>query len=53
MLDLNYIRQEFAEHMAENAAQRFSFDAALFHVAKIVYQQGYQDGISNNKKEKR
>lgn len=56
MIDLNQIRQAFAEHMVENASQRFSFDAALFHVCKGVYEQGFEDGkvfvkaVDNNEK---
>lgn len=50
MIDLNEVRAMFAKHMAENHAQRFSFDAALFHVAKEIYNKGLEDGLKQKEK---
>lgn len=51
MVDINEIRKMFAEHMAENHRQRFSFDAALFHVAKEIYNKGLEDGLKLGSKD--
>ena len=42
MLDLNQIRREFAEFLAQDPT-RFRIDAALAHVVTRAYQQGIQD----------
>jgi len=42
MLDLNQIRREFAEFLAQDPT-RFRMDAALAHVVTRAYQQGIQD----------
>lgn len=43
MLDLNYIRQEFAEFLAKDPT-RWRMDAALAHVVQLAYQRGLEDG---------
>ena len=39
-LDMNYIRNEFAAKITANDGDKGSMDAALFHVAKIAFEQG-------------
>lgn len=44
MLSLNDMRKEVARYMLEEN-RRSSLDAAIFHVFKIAYTKGYEDGI--------
>lgn len=43
MLDLNRVRAEFADFLADHAGTRHSLDAALMHVVERAYQQGMAD----------
>lgn len=51
-LDLNIIRAEFAQKLAEDS-RRFSMDIALAYVVGLAYQQGVQDGQQVNKEEEK
>lgn len=44
MLDLNQVRADFADFLADHAGTRHSLDAALMHVVERAYQQGLADG---------
>jgi len=44
MLDLNQLRRQFAEQLADKDFDKGSFDAALFSVARIAYEKGLEDG---------
>lgn len=41
MLDLDYIRNQFAEHL--QTRKRVTMDSALMHVATLAYKQGAKD----------
>lgn len=43
MLDLNHIRQEFADHLAAAPTARWRMDSALAHVAQLAYTRGAAD----------
>jgi hypothetical protein len=43
MLDLNQVRADFADFLADHAGTRHSLDAALMHVVERAYQQGMAD----------
>ncbi len=43
MLDLNRVRADFADFLADHAGTRHSLDAALMHVVERAYQQGLDD----------
>lgn len=44
MLDLNHLRAEFADYLAENTKTRWGMDAALMHVCRMAYEAGVNDG---------
>lgn len=46
MIDGNHLRAEFARYLNEHTRTRWGLDAALMHVCKIAYDQGLQDGAS-------
>lgn len=43
MLDLNEVRQEFAQHLAQAPTARWRMDSALAHVATMAYAAGAAD----------
>jgi len=45
MLDLNRVRADFADFLADHAGTRHSLDAALMHVVERAYQQGLDDAV--------
>lgn len=51
MIDLDEMRAMLAKHMAENYDKRFSFDTALYFVAKQIYNKGLEDGRKEMEKE--
>jgi hypothetical protein len=42
-LDLNQVRAQFADFLAENSGRRHSLDAALMHVVESAYHKGLAD----------
>lgn len=48
MLDMNDIRRQMAEYLAENASHRHSIDAAVMHVVQIAYRKGMADAVREN-----
>ncbi len=47
MIDGNVLRAEFAKYLTENTTTRWGLDAALMHVAKIVYQAALNDAAQH------
>lgn len=45
MLDLNRVRADFADFLADHSGRRHSLDAALMHVVEQAYQQGLADAV--------
>ena len=46
MLDLNRVRADFADFLADHSGRRHSLDAALMHVVEHAYQQGLADAAA-------
>ena len=46
MLDLNRVRADFADFLADHSGRRHSLDAALMHVVEQAYQQGLADAAA-------
>lgn len=47
-MNLNEIRKEMARYMLDHP--RASMDSALFHVVKLVYKKGFEDGKCDSPK---
>lgn len=45
MLDLNEARDEMANFLVANAANKHSLDAAFMHALRLAYALGYADGL--------
>lgn len=45
VLDLNWLRDTYAQYLHDNSGERHSMDGALMHVCRIAYEKGLSDAL--------